>query len=272
MKYKLIASDFDETFYSGETPFIPDENKRAVRKYIEAGGKFILSTGRMFRSIRPFALELNLTGEIIAYQGAAVYDIDTSELLMHIPIGVTDAAEILAYIESSGFHCQIYYNDIYYVSRENAYTEYYSKYCNIPVNVAHMPLNEYVLRHNINPTKIMVVTDRDKLIGFYDKTVDKYYGRYGFARSSNKFMEVTSPVANKGVGLKFLLERYGINRSESLAVGDSLNDIPMIRYSGLGVAVGNAMDEVKAAADYITVNSSENAIARIIKMVMRDEL
>ena len=99
---------------------------------MEAGGKFILSTGRMFRSIRPFALELNLTGEIIAYQGAAVYDIDI-RTVNDIPIGVTDAAEILAYIESSGFHCQIYYNDIYYASRENAYTEYYSKYCNIPV-------------------------------------------------------------------------------------------------------------------------------------------
>lgn len=271
MKYKLVASDFDGTMYDHTSPYIPEENKKAVREYIEAGGRFILATGRMYRSIRPYALELGLNGEIIAYQGASIYDIETSKLLMNIPMTCEETVQILKYIESKNAHCQIYYNDIYYIREMNDYAESYSAYCGIPVNLTHMPLSEYVEKGRLEPTKIMVIMPPDSIVSFHEDIMNKYKC-YNYARSSEKFLEITSLQANKGVALDYLSKIYGIGRENMLAIGDSTNDIAMIKYAGCGVAVGNAMDELKAEADYITIPAKDNAVAEILRKVMRDEI
>jgi Cof subfamily protein (haloacid dehalogenase superfamily) len=274
MKYKLIACDFDGTMYGGRKPEIPEENKKAIDAYREAGGRFIFSTGRMYRSIRPYAKELGLTGEIIVYQGAAVYDIETGEKHLELPLPTMDAVEILKFFEAKKCHCQIYYNDIYYVVEENEFVKHYVSYCGIPMNLTGKPLSEYVIQCEIEPIKIMAIADSsimDKLKVEAEETFrDK--GKYGFAQSSGIFLEVTSVKANKGVALKFLAERYGVAREETLAIGDSSNDIAMIRYAGLGVAVDNAMPELKREADYIGLDAGENAVADIIYKVMRDEI
>ena len=272
MKYKLVAADFDGTLHDSDIPSISNENKQAVRDYIRAGGKFIISTGRMYSSIRPHAVELGLKGEIIAYQGAAIYDIESNELLVHIPIEVDEAVEILRFVESYGIHCQIYYNDVYYSYSENEFTDTYSKYCGIPLNLTDMPLSEYCHKNNFSPTKLMVIASKDIMSEFYNRTVEKYHGKYGFARSSEKFFEITSIKANKGVALDYLSKLYGIDKSEILAIGDSTNDIAMIRYAGLGVAVANAMDELKREADYITDYAANNAVAKILYDIIEEKL
>jgi len=272
MKYKLFAADFDGTLYGGEKPCIPEENIRAIHEYIKLGGKFIIATGRMYRSIRPHAIAAGLSGDIIAYQGASVYDIETSELKFHIPLSCDEAARILKYIESFNYHCQIYYNDIYYVVEENDYTKTYSRYCGIPVNLTHMPLSEYIEKNFINPTKIMAILPPEIQKDFFNKISEKFKGQYGFARSSDNFIEIISVKANKGVALNFLIDKYGIKREEIAAIGDSTNDIPMIKFAGLGIAVGNAMDELKEEADLITVSSDDFAVKNILEKIMRDEL
>lgn len=274
MKYKLIACDFDGTMYGGREPRIPEENKKAITAYREAGGRFVFSTGRMYRSIRPYAMELGLSGEIIVYQGAAVYDIETGKKHLELPLPTMDAVEILKFFEAKKCHCQIYYNDIYYVVEENDFVRHYTNYCGIPTNLTGKPLSEYVVQGNIEPIKIMAIAESyimDKL-KLEAEEVFSAMGKYGFAQSSGIFLEVTSVKANKGVALKFLAERYGIAREETLAIGDSSNDIAMIRYAGLGVAVEGAMPELKREADYIGLDAGDNAVADIIYKAMRDEL
>lgn len=272
MKYRLFAADFDGTLYEGEMPHIPEENRKAIEEYRRRGGKFLIATGRMYRSIRPYAIDLDLKDELIAYQGATVYDVKNSALLLNIPIKTDQAAEILLYIEEKGYHCQIYNNDIYYIVENNDYAESYSRFCGIPINLTHIPLSEYVLKGGIEPTKMMVIMDRDKLNAFYIELKDQFKGKYGFARSSDNFIEITNSRANKGVALKFIAHRYGIRREEVAAIGDSTNDLAMIEYAGLGIAVGNAMEELKKASRLVTVNAGDNAVAKVLNMIMRDEL
>ncbi len=90
-------------------------------------------------------------------------------------------------------------------------------------------------------------------------------GRLTVLRSHELFTEVTPPKASKGNALAFLAARYGISQAETLAVGDSDNDISMIRWAGLGVAMGNAAPEVIAAADWVAPPVAEDGLATIIE-------
>lgn len=272
MKYKLIAIDFDGTLYDSDTPHISEKNRQAIRKFIDLGGKIVIATGRMYPSIRPYAMDLGLEGEIIAYQGASIYDIETSKLINHTPLECRDAEIILQYLEGYEYHCQMYYNDIYYVKEENGYTRDYSKFCSIPVNLTHIPLSIYVTKNSIKPTKIISVLPGDKLKDFYYMTKEKFSGQYGFAISCNKFLEVTNINANKGIALKYLGDKYNIGADEMVAIGDSVNDLSMIKYAGLGIAVENAMDELKQHANYIAGQASEDAVSNIIEMVIDNKL
>lgn len=273
MKYKLIASDFDGTIYDAEAPFIPPENQKAIEEYIAAGGIFILATGRMYQSIKPYAKQLNLHDEIIAYQGASIYNLANDELLFHNPMSTDDTIPILKYIEASGYHCQIYYNDIYYINTPNAYSIKYCNYCGIPMTLTNMPLSDYIRVNNINPTKIMVILPSEDLMGVFNQKIERDFGeKFGFARSGGTFLEIINIKANKGIALKHLAEKYNIRREEIVAIGDSTNDISMIKYAGMGIAVANAMDELKEVADYIGDYAANNAVAKIIQMIIKEQL
>lgn len=272
MKYKLVASDFDRTLYDGEIPSISDENKKAIREYINLGGRFVISTGRMYNSIRPYAIELGLKGEIIAYQGATIYDIETSKLLFDIPIETEEAVNILSFIESHGHHCQIYCNDICYTKEINKYTKHYANFCCIAYNVTYIPLSVYVKNHFMKISKIMVIMNQEVLDNFYEKTIESYGGKYGFARSMERFIEITSIRANKGVAVKALADKYNIKQNEIVTIGDSCNDLAMIKYAGMGIAVSNAVDELKNVADYIGGYAGDSAVAKILYLIMEDKL
>jgi Cof subfamily protein (haloacid dehalogenase superfamily) len=89
-------------------------------------------------------------------------------------------------------------------------------------------------------------------------------------KSKPFFLEITDGSVNKGVALAALAEHYGIDQSEVMAIGDSLNDLEMINYAGLGVAMGNARPEIQARADIITASNEEDGVAEAIERYVLD--
>lgn len=265
MKYKLIASDFDRTLADDYCP-VGEYTQEIIKKYISDGGKFCIATGRMLKSILPRAHELGLKGEIIAYQGAVTYDIDTGKILDKINMSNDESVKILKIAEEIGNVVQAYDEDgnTYFAQEANPYTDFYKTFCNVEPTYVHMPVSEYILKSGKDTIKVIILTPKETIMALLKEMREKYGELYSFERSHNTFLEVVNKKASKGYAVKALAEKYGIKASEVMCFGDATNDISMIRYAGLGVAVGNAMDETKAAADYISEGVKEDGVGKTI--------
>jgi hypothetical protein len=112
--------------------------------------------------------------------------------------------------------------------------------------------------------KIMFIGEPDKLSQAIDKLPEEVYKKYTVVQSAPFFLEFLDKSVNKGTGVKALADSLGINKNEVICIGDAGNDIHMIQYAGLGVAMGNAFSELKKVANYITYTNEEDGVAHVI--------
>ena len=253
MKYKLIASDFDGTIYTSDYK-IADGTKEAMKEYMDKGGKIVISTGRLYASIKKQMLEMGLNkGEVIVYQGSGVYDV---------------ATECLRFIDDrEGFYGLMYYEGKCYVPERNMLIDFFLSILKVDDTVVTgMRMSEYIAKNAIKPTKILLLSLPDKQGDIADECREKFSEYLTFSRANEILVEVVNKDASKGNALRYVAEEmYGLTRDEVIAIGDAENDISMIEYAGLGVAMGNAMDELKAVADLVTVTNDESGVAKIIR-------
>lgn len=265
MKYKAIFCDFDGTIYRDDHT-ISQTNKDAIRKYVEAGGNFVVSTGRLFSAIYPKVVELGLDNEVIVYQGAGIYDIKSKEQIFGQYFNREDAVKALEYIEALGsddYVPLVYINDICHAQAKHEYVEEFVKICNVPYKTTDIPLSEYVGKCKDKPVKVLALMQGELCEEFITKVGEKF-PNLAFMRSHTCVVEIITKGINKGLAVSWLCERYGISIEESIAMGDSENDIAMITTAGLGVAMGNAMPKVKQAADYIADTNDNDGVAKVI--------
>ena len=265
MKYKAIFCDFDGTIYRDDHT-ISQTNKDAIRRYVEAGGKFVVSTGRLFSAIYPKVLELGLDKEVIVYQGAGIYDIKSKEQIFGQFFNREDAVMILEHVEAmSGddYVPLVYINDICYAQAKHEYVDEFVKICNIPYKTTDIPLSQYVRNSKDKPVKVLVLMQGELCDEFVTKGGEEF-PNLAFMRSHTCVTEIITKGINKGLAISWLCERYSISTDEAIAIGDSENDIAMIQAAGLGVAMGNAMPKVKQAADYITDTNDNDGVAKVI--------
>lgn len=264
MKYKLIVSDFDDTL-AGYDQVISKGNREAITKYVEAGGKFVLCTGRMVSAVLPHARSLGLQGEVIGYQGGVVADIATGKFLEENGIPYEVALPVCEYLDSRGIYYQLYNEDTFVVEKENEYSDVYRQFTFLPPIVAGKSLTEYLKEGRRSTTKILLVAD-PKLVPGYIKELSERFGDKLLVNTSKKFIiEIVPKGINKGFAVATLRERLNIPREEIIAIGDSMNDAPMLEYAGLGVVVGDGTDDAKKYADVIAPNCSEDAIKWVIE-------
>lgn len=272
MKYKMIASDYDGTIYPFDAKEVPLYTKKMIHRYIEKGGKFILSTGRIFSSIKKEAERLGLSGELICLQGSAIYSLDSGELLFEESMDTDIAAEVLRYGESEGRVCQAYFGKDYYTQKENDFTCYYSKYCNVLPVYTGIKLSEYVKINKIRPFKIIIITEPAESVKAL-KNIKEYFGdSVDVSQSGPMYVEIVSAKSGKGNAVKKIASHYGIDMDNVAVFGDALNDISMLKVAGLSVAVDNAMNEVKAVASLITDSAEDSGVAKVIEKILNDEI
>ena len=265
MKYKIIFSDFDGTVSRSDNT-VSQKVKDAVKRYVSAGGKFILATGRLFSAVRPRARELDLHGEVIVYQGGGIYDLDSGKPLCLNTIPTSRAAELLKELEKLDY-CEnlCYFNDECNCARPSEYVDFFCQICGVPYRSVDMPLSEYITKEGIQPVKILSLMMPEHTDEFLE------YGRRAagsgmvFTRSHKSVVEILPLGINKGAAVKRICEEYGVDRGEIIALGDSENDASMLEYAGLGIAAGNAMLALKAVADEVGVTNDEDFVAWVIE-------
>ncbi len=271
MKYKMLVTDFDNTLLRTDHTIL-EKTWQTIKEFEKRGGKFVICTGRMLSTILVTVKPFDLHGEIIAFQGGVVADLDTGDVLMKKYVNPSDAISLLQELQDAGYYIQIYSNGDYYVNRFTKRTQrYYEANAHLMPKVIGEDVVGYVKRNDLKLDKLVFGLDDDGLVT-YEQVMpvmkqfdEKYGGRLVFNSSNTLLIEAVSAGCTKGEAVEFVAERNGIKREEVIAMGDALNDASMIQWAGLGIAVGNATDDLKALADEITVSCDDDAVGTVIK-------
>lgn len=263
---RLIVSDFDGTLLTTENT-VPDEVRAAINEYVASGGIFAVCTGRMLCSILPRVRELGLKGLVVAYQGTVIAEIDSGKIIKRDCLTKCDVSEICRFIEGLNYGINVYSNEILYtdIPKNDEYLMRYESITGVDATSVEGKISEYVLKHGLDCQKVACLVSPKEREQLYKSLLAKFGDRFDVTCSAEVLVEISPLCNNKGVALKYIAEYYGIPLSSTVAVGDNLNDLSMIKAAGTGVAVGNAVQALKDAADYVSVTNNECAVAKIIE-------
>ncbi len=170
-----------------------------------AGIHFLIVTGRMFQSVRPYAVAAGITDPVVCYQGAVVADPVTGEFLRHVPMPEAEAREVIGIVEATGRTILVYVDDELYVAHETPETDAYSGFQHLEVNV----VGELLAWLPKAPTKLVVVGDPHELDALEVEMKAHFGDRLYISKSLPHFLEFASPAVHKGAGLDFAAARLG---------------------------------------------------------------
>ncbi len=261
---RLVAVDIDDTLLNGEFR-ISEENLRAVRETVASGVVVTLATGRMYCSASPFAKQLSLDDAqpMITYNGAMTKTVG-GQLLHHIPLRRDVVLDAVALAEQHGWTLNLYYEDKLYVAGMNDHVRYYERLAGVAAHEVGS-LGAFVKDGNDEISKMLLVGDADDTARRLPIVQEHLRGRAEVVRSKGKFIEITDPQATKGVALARVADELGISAEEVMAIGDSGNDVSMLRFAGVGVAVGNAQTVAREAAAFVTAGHDQSGVAAALR-------
>ncbi len=224
----------------------------------------VIATGRMFRSVRPYADEAGLSDPLVCYQGAVVADLATGEFLRHEPIPLDEAREAIAAVEAEGFGLNCYVGDELYVAAETPESQRYAVFQPIPIHTVG-PLLDWL---DGRPTKLVTIGDPRALDELELQLKARFGDRLFIAKSLPYFLEFARAGVTKGSGMEFVAERLGFSAAETVAFGDGENDVELLEWAGHAVAVANAHPRVLAVADEVCPSVEDEGVAQRIEALL----
>jgi Cof subfamily protein (haloacid dehalogenase superfamily) len=258
LRYRLIAADLDGTLRPEGQSFTP-RVRHAVRRVQELGVHVVMATGRMYRTAQPFALDLGLQGPIICDHGATIRDPMTGETLMQLRMPVDLARQVIekAAPDLTLIACL---DEEFYVSHVTEHAQaFVGRYA--PEHLHQVGDLRFLER---GPQKLVFVNEP----AVSSRLLVDLSARFGavlqVVQSFPRYVELTHREVSKGRAVEWLARRWEIPREEVIAIGDQGNDCSMIEWAGLGVAMGNATESVKAIADHIAPSADEDGVAAVI--------
>lgn len=261
MKYQLFVSDFDGTL--GSAPDIIDlETIDAIKKYTEKGGKFVICTGRMFAAIKPICEKYGIKGLLISYQGAAIDDLNSGKRIFEGGISPDKAVEIIKLLKAEGVDVVADVDDVMYCEKETEYTDFHNEFTTV-VKVDNLEKN--VLSLNKTVLKVVATNNPEVILPLTEKYNKYFKGEFICNNGSDRLLEIIDPKYSKGQSVRFLSNYFNIPLEKTLAVGDSTNDIELVKGEWHGVAVGDAVEELKKVADEVTVDFKDKPVKVLLE-------
>ena len=260
---RLIALDLDGTLLTTRKT-ISARTHTVLRAAIEQGVHIVLATARPPRSVEPYYARLKLTTPQINYNGALIWDAPRRKIISHTPLNQEVARKIIAFARRK-------FRDIL-VSIEildKWYTDHYSEVPEYATEVSRRFTPDFIgplaafLR--VPVTKLMLLGDPAWIEKLEPMLPERFGDVMSHARSDAHLLQIMAPGINKGLALAQVAAQLGVASEEVMAIGDAPNDLEMLRWAGLPVAVDNAWPEVKTAVRYVTGTNNEDGVARAIE-------
>ena len=267
---KLIAIDMDGTLLNSKKELL-EETKQYFKNFHNKNTEtlLVLCTGRPETGIRPYLKDLGYLEEnhyIISQNGASIYESQTGKRVMD------------AFIDSTAIQKWIELGKKHGISVMGAGVDYYYSFDEDPTEwmefdvklvsgkLKRIPTKESL---NIDFYKILLMGDEEQLNEFETFIPQEWRDEFYVVRSQKYLVEVLTKGVNKAFGLEKLAQKLNIQPSEIAAIGDAANDIEMLEYAGLAIAMGNASEEVKAIADIVTDTNENNGVIKAIDKLIQ---
>ena len=263
MKYKLIATDIDDTLLRKDKTLSP-VTKAALIQAQENGVIVAVASGRLPYGVRPYAQALDVFrygGYYMGFNGGAIMN-SRDELIGKSFLDSKYIHPVYDILRPSSATTMVHKGSIIYAdSKVNDYTHIESDVIGLPLNVVD-DLPSFI---DWDIHKFLISGDPAELRELERQLLEKLGDEVDIYLSAPWFLEVMPKGTNKGTGLQKICDNAGVDISEAIAFGDSYNDIYMLKAAGLGIAMGNAEDAVKEAADTVTADCDSDGIAVALK-------
>lgn len=282
-RYRLLALDVDGTLLTSQGA-ITRRTKRAIRRAMAAGIHVTLATGRVLPSARLFARALGLGTPLVVSDGALIADPAGAPggqpaILFARRLDRGLAREVTGFLLDAGLPVVLHYDDhlasSYRVPWANliksltrAHLRHYLAMRRAIRYLAGPELARYIDAGRDGPAKISAIGDEQRLQPVQRELAARFGERVHLTHSGPRSFDILAAGVSKAAGLERLASLLGVGREEIVAIGDNDNDLEMLRFAGLGVAMGNAAEAVRRCARFVTRTNDEDGVAYVIERIL----
>ncbi len=257
MSIKLVALDMDGTLLNRQK-LVSEKNKQAIAKALEKGIYVTIATGRMPISATYFAKQLGMNCPVISCNGGVVKSLDGKSTIFEAHFQPDTIFKLIKMCYENNWYIRWYIGDTIYVR----YIDYDMFPAYKTTKGMHIvAVGDDYKKYIYNVTQLVICDYTGHIQKAYDKVSAEFKNNLGFQQNTGYTMDVTPPGITKSVGLSKLAQYLNISPDEIMAAGDGDNDLTMIEYAGLGIAMDNAIDELKNIAQFITKDCDDSGIA-----------
>ncbi|MDT8861632.1 Cof-type HAD-IIB family hydrolase [Alkalihalobacillus sp. MEB130] len=263
MTYKMIVLDLDDTLLRDDHT-ISERTKQALMNAQKQGVKVVLASGRPTYGMNDVADDLQLKefgSYLLSFNGAKIINCQTREESFSSTLSPEIAHRLYELSKNEGVFIHTYIGDEIVTETENPFTHREGEITGLPVRT----VSSFIETVAEPVVKILMCEDPEKLVKVEQKLKEEFSGSLSIMRSKPYFLEFLEEGVTKGSSLDSLIKTLGIKQEEVIAMGDSYNDQAMIEFAGLGVAMGNAPDDIKEIADYVTDTNMNDGVAKVIE-------
>lgn len=267
---KLAAFDMDGTLLNNNHE-ISDKNKEALKLLLKNNIKVVIATGRPNELVKEYIQDLNINEYVVTCNGSVIYNHFTKEFLYYSMIDQPTAKDVMSYLKSHEIDFLIYEKE--FIASHNDTPRYLffterNKHLDEEIQAKFYRIDELdKTPEQLEINKILVIEEDPKKYADALLFLQSFSG-ISVTQSRNTFIDIGPLNNSKGNALKILGETYNIKANEIIAFGDQLNDVSMLEYAGIGVAMGNATDEVKKHSNQVArSNDDDGVFHKIIEML-----
>lgn len=271
MDIKLVAIDLDGTLLDSKQ-LLSKENKAAIKEAKAAGVQIVLCTGRPLRSMKHLLEEADLLDEediVITYNGGLIQKAKTGAIINEITLNREECLDI--YQLGQQLNLPVNFIDLDYVYEPEYPKGAESIYMNASREVPKENALKFIdidIDNLPNPFKInkfVMSRPTEELDAMIPEIPASYHEKYNIYKSQPFILEVLPDHVDKGYSMRIIGDMLGLEKEQIMGIGDQENDLSLVTNAGIGVAMENAIDQVKQAADYITKSNDNNGVAHAIR-------
>ncbi|MCG8483676.1 MAG: Cof-type HAD-IIB family hydrolase [Clostridia bacterium] len=271
MSYKMLVSDIDGTLLNSNHQ-LDDAICDAVEKAVENGKIVVLATGREYCGAAHIIEKLGLNTHLICSNGATIVDTKTGEEVYSKLISRDNAYKIIKACEKNKIYCRPNIDGVLYVHFDDPHYTFYTTMFgdDSTKNICGYSDIAPYMKEGCAIDQLSITVLEDTNINAFREDINGL--GVTLIASNPVSYDIIAEGTSKSEGVKFLAEAYNISPEEIIAVGDNYNDICMIQYAGLGVAMENSVDDVKKEADLTCPSNDDHGVAKLIENILLKDM
>jgi Cof subfamily protein (haloacid dehalogenase superfamily) len=263
--YRLAVFDMDDTLL-GPDRKLSRENADALRELVAAGVEVVIASGRHFTGVVPFEADLGFKGWIISAGGAVVSHAETQEQVYELTLPHELALELFHRARGEGISLIGYHRTGIFCDAPSEWVSLYTRRTH-QVPIAHIP--ELIAT---GLQKLIWTCRRERIAELTAQMQREFEGKVYAVNTEHEMLEFLNAAANKACATQVLAERLCVAREEIIAFGDGNNDVPLLQWAGMSVAMAHGRDSAKNAAKKISPpGPPETAVARSIRRIFDND-